>query len=309
MGDALGALEARLGHVFRERALLEEALTHRSFANEHPGARDNERLAFLGDAVLALVVAEHLRAADPAAPVGVLTPRRAALVSGAEPRPLGGASSSSAPISGSAAGSSRRGGRARSPSSPPPSRRWWAPSTSRPGCRGRGAWSPPWPCGSVKPMRLWPFSRRATRPLDAAPSEGLLALQDLARRNVDDVLAVSEAGARGNAFIFGGELLVEPGRALRLLEPRLKPFGYAPFINGEGGRTWIQVLPLGEVTERARPGLNLLLFVLTLLSTLAAGSMVAGSFPWVTFDPLDRAVAAARRAAVRADAARHPGHP
>lgn len=82
MTDALGALEARLGHVFRERALLEEALTHRSFANEHPGARDNERLAFLGDAVLALVVADHLRAADPAAPVGVLTPRRAALVSG-----------------------------------------------------------------------------------------------------------------------------------------------------------------------------------------------------------------------------------
>ena len=134
-------------------------------------------------------------------------------------------------------------------------------------------------------MRLWPFSRRASRPLAAAPSEGLLALQDLVRRNVDDVLAVSEAGARGNAFIFGGELLVEPSRALRLLEPRLKPFGYAPFINGEGGRTWIQVLPLGEVTERARPGLNLLLFVLTLLSTLAAGSMVAGSFPWVTFDP------------------------
>ena len=82
MTDALGALEARLGHAFRERALLEEALTHRSFANEHPGARDNESLAFLGDAVLALVVAEHLRAADSAAPVGILSPRRAALVSG-----------------------------------------------------------------------------------------------------------------------------------------------------------------------------------------------------------------------------------
>ncbi len=81
-GDALDGLEARLGHAFRDRVLLEEALTHRSFANEHPGAPDNERLAFLGDAVLALIVAEHLRAADPHAPVGVLTPRRAALVSG-----------------------------------------------------------------------------------------------------------------------------------------------------------------------------------------------------------------------------------
>ena len=80
--DALGALEGRLGYAFRDRALLVEALTHRSYANEHPGARDNEGLAFLGDAVLALVVAEELRAAAPDAPVGALSPRRAALVSG-----------------------------------------------------------------------------------------------------------------------------------------------------------------------------------------------------------------------------------
>lgn len=81
--DGLAALETRIGHAFRERVLLVEALTHRSFANEHPGARDNEALAFLGDAVLGLLAAEQLRAADPAAPVGVLTPRRAELVSGA----------------------------------------------------------------------------------------------------------------------------------------------------------------------------------------------------------------------------------
>ena len=76
--EALAALEARLGHVFADRDLLREALTHRSWVNEHPGARDNEALAFVGDAVLGLVVAEHLAAA-----VGVLTPRRAELVSGA----------------------------------------------------------------------------------------------------------------------------------------------------------------------------------------------------------------------------------
>jgi membrane-associated protease RseP (regulator of RpoE activity) len=134
-------------------------------------------------------------------------------------------------------------------------------------------------------MRLWPFSRRVPRPPSAAASEGLLILQDLVRRNVEAVLAISEQGARGNAFLFGGELLVEPARALALLEPRLRPHGYTPFINREGGRTWIQALPLGEVAETSRPGLNVVLFVLTLLSTLAAGSMVAGSFPWVTFDP------------------------
>jgi ribonuclease-3 len=80
--DAGGALGPRLGHVFRDPARLREALTHRSFSNENPGARDNERLALLGDAVLALLVAEHLLAIAPDDPVGVLTPRRAALVSG-----------------------------------------------------------------------------------------------------------------------------------------------------------------------------------------------------------------------------------
>lgn len=80
--DPGGVLGPRLGHAFRDRALLQEALTHRSFSNENPGAADNERLALLGDAVLALVVAERLLEAAPEEPVGVLTPRRAALVSG-----------------------------------------------------------------------------------------------------------------------------------------------------------------------------------------------------------------------------------
>ncbi|HET7875322.1 MAG TPA: ribonuclease III domain-containing protein [Methylomirabilota bacterium] len=77
------ALGAALGHTFRSSDLLLDALTHPSFANEHPGSRDNEPLAFLGDAVLALVVAERLYQASPEAGVGVLTPRRAELVSGA----------------------------------------------------------------------------------------------------------------------------------------------------------------------------------------------------------------------------------
>ena len=78
----MAELERRLGHRFRDPALLERALTHASYANEHPSAPDHEPLALLGDAALGLVVAEHLLAADPGAPVGVLTPRRAELVSG-----------------------------------------------------------------------------------------------------------------------------------------------------------------------------------------------------------------------------------
>ena len=77
------ALEQRLGHRFADGDLLLRALTHASYANEHPPEPDNEALALVGDAALGLVVAEHVLALDPAAAVGVLTVRRAELVSGA----------------------------------------------------------------------------------------------------------------------------------------------------------------------------------------------------------------------------------
>jgi ribonuclease-3 len=81
--DGLAALEHRLGHTFRSPALVERALTHASYANEHPPALDQEPLAFLGDAALGLVVAEQLIAEAGECPVGILTPRRAEIVSGA----------------------------------------------------------------------------------------------------------------------------------------------------------------------------------------------------------------------------------
>jgi ribonuclease III len=80
---AVDELGRRIGHRFVDADLVVRALTHASYANEHVPSRDQEPLAFLGDAVLGLVVAERLIAEDPAAPVGVLTPRRAEIVSGA----------------------------------------------------------------------------------------------------------------------------------------------------------------------------------------------------------------------------------
>ena len=79
----LAELERRLGHRFLDPELLTRALTHASYANEHPPLPNNEALALVGDAALGLVVAEHVFGDDPAAAVGVLTPRRAELVSGA----------------------------------------------------------------------------------------------------------------------------------------------------------------------------------------------------------------------------------
>ncbi|MBI4588765.1 MAG: hypothetical protein HY725_07985 [Candidatus Rokubacteria bacterium] len=80
--DPLGVLQERLGHRFKDRNLLLRALTHVSYAHEHPPELDNESLAFLGDAVLSLIVTEHLWDTAPDEPVGVLTPRRAAVVAG-----------------------------------------------------------------------------------------------------------------------------------------------------------------------------------------------------------------------------------
>jgi selenide, water dikinase len=87
MADATGtgplaALEAALGHTFRDRKLLVDALTHRSYAYEFagPGVASNERLEFLGDAALALVSAGLLYQMRPDAPEGDLTQLRAVLV-------------------------------------------------------------------------------------------------------------------------------------------------------------------------------------------------------------------------------------
>jgi len=82
--DDLAALEERLGHRFRDRALLHRALTHSSYANEaDPGAgvRDNETLEFLGDSVLGFLVADLLIRAHAEWDQGWLTKARAELVS------------------------------------------------------------------------------------------------------------------------------------------------------------------------------------------------------------------------------------
>jgi len=77
------ALEEKIGYTFKDRSLLEEALTHSSYANEHGGIKKhkcNERLEFLGDAVLSSVTAEYLFRKYFDQPEGDLTRMRAELV-------------------------------------------------------------------------------------------------------------------------------------------------------------------------------------------------------------------------------------
>ena len=77
--DRVRLAEAGMGVKFTDPALLHAALTHPSFANEHPesGPATNERLEFLGDAVLGLVVAEALYTRFPEVQEGRLTEWRA----------------------------------------------------------------------------------------------------------------------------------------------------------------------------------------------------------------------------------------
>jgi ribonuclease III len=78
----LDAFEARLGYHFKDRALLERALTHKSRGDGQRGFAHNERLEWLGDRVLGLLAAERLFAENLGAEEGELTRRFNAIVSG-----------------------------------------------------------------------------------------------------------------------------------------------------------------------------------------------------------------------------------
>ena len=80
LAQSLQLLQQKIGIHFRDPGLLLEAVTHSSFANESPSVspRDNERLEYLGDAVLQLITAEYLYKHQPGATEGELTQTRSA---------------------------------------------------------------------------------------------------------------------------------------------------------------------------------------------------------------------------------------
>src|SRR5215831_14125274 len=80
--SAVPTLSRTLKYSFRDSSLLQSALVHTSYVNERPGRglESNERLEFLGDAVLGVIVAHRLYALRPESPEGELTVLRAWLV-------------------------------------------------------------------------------------------------------------------------------------------------------------------------------------------------------------------------------------
>jgi membrane-associated protease RseP (regulator of RpoE activity) len=127
-------------------------------------------------------------------------------------------------------------------------------------------------------MRLWPFHRRSVEaPIDSSS----FAIAELVPQ-LGGVLAVEQVHAEGHALGFGGRLLLPPSSALTELVARFRPFGYTPFLQaGAAGLTWVRALPFVEVHVPSRPRINIILFVLTVLSTIVAGS---GAF--FAFNPL-----------------------
>jgi membrane-associated protease RseP (regulator of RpoE activity) len=132
---------------------------------------------------------------------------------------------------------------------------------------------------------MWPFGRRARSAVSAMPSEALLLIEDALRSGIEDIFVVKERQGQGARLRWGGELLVEAGRALPIVEARFRPYGFTPFLKRAHDLTWIEAVPLAAVLGRERPAVNLVLFLLTVLSTFTAGALPFGAIPFVNFDP------------------------
>ena len=73
--EQIPIIEERIGYVFKDKIILAQAFIHRSFFNEHRtvAAQHNERLEFLGDSVLGLLISDYLYAYFPEEPEGQLS--------------------------------------------------------------------------------------------------------------------------------------------------------------------------------------------------------------------------------------------
>ncbi|MBI2459936.1 MAG: site-2 protease family protein [Candidatus Rokubacteria bacterium] len=124
------------------------------------------------------------------------------------------------------------------------------------------------------------FRRFWRRPLPEVPAwEEFLPLEGLLRAQVEDVLVIHDRQVSDRAVAFGGELTMAPRRAVALLRDRLRPFGYTPFLRRDRGKTWVQALPLAQVTTEPNPLVNLLLFAATVFTTLLAGAHYLAEIP------------------------------
>src|SRR5262245_51781776 len=119
-------------------------------------------------------------------------------------------------------------------------------------------------------MPFWSRRRRSAERVP--PSDDVLVIEEILRRRVDEVFDVQERYVQGRGVIFAGALRVSPGHALDVLLDRLEPLGYTPILRRQGGGDVLEAWPVRSTAPRARVGLNVVLFLLTCVTTLVAGS-------------------------------------
>jgi membrane-associated protease RseP (regulator of RpoE activity) len=124
-------------------------------------------------------------------------------------------------------------------------------------------------------MSLWPFRRR--RAVASSADSSAFTVAELGPQ-LTGVLAVDQVRAEGHAVAFGGRLLVQPATAVTELVARFRPFGYTPFVQAGQGLTWVRALPFVDVQLPSKPRTNIILFLLTVLSTIVAGSQAFFAF-------------------------------
>ncbi|HEY3067843.1 MAG TPA: site-2 protease family protein [Methylomirabilota bacterium] len=127
-------------------------------------------------------------------------------------------------------------------------------------------------------MRVWP-ARRAPAP--GAPDD-IVLVADLLGRSLAGVLDVQDRHLRAASVIFRGRLLVPAATAIDLLIERFRVLGYEPLMRPGRDDVVIHALPRLRAAERPRVAVNVILFLLTCLSTLVAGAI---SFASPTFEP------------------------
>lgn len=91
---------------------------------------------------------------------------------------------------------------------------------------------------------------------------------------------------RGQTVVFTGRLRGDSGRAFERLQQRLEPLGYHALLRRDRGQDIIVTTPATPVDTPSRPWLNVLLFIVTVLTTLMAGALLEHRLPWRSLDAL-----------------------
>lgn len=136
----------------------------------------------------------------------------------------------------------------------------------------------------VKILRFW--RKKYENKILVPNFDNILNIEIVLREEMKGVLNVIERRLFGNAIIFGGELLIDPKIAIKILKNRLEPYGYLPFLKRDGSKFVIQILPAYAAPVKKRVMINIILFIITIFTTLLSGALLRGVNPFNDFSKI-----------------------